>query len=92
MVTYQIDDKYCPEGHKWTFCPSSLMFRDCYYCKNCDKVYGIRFLEITKKWFSEHYNSDRRSDIIHYAEMIDAREKVTNEDLIKLGYLKPKTK
>ena len=88
MVQYSINDSYCPKGHEWTFIPASTSFRDCYYCKNCDKVYGIRFLEITKQWFTDNYNSDRRADIVRSSEIIEARKKVKLDDLIHLGYLK----
>lgn len=88
MVTYDINDKYCPEGHSWLFLPSSLLFGDCYYCKSCDKIYRPSIEEVSKEWFKEHFVSDRFNQIKELSEVLEARKKVSTEDLIKLGYLK----
>jgi hypothetical protein len=88
MVTYNLDDRYCPEGHAWTFIPSNLLFSDCYYCKTCDKIYEPTVKEVTKEWFAEHFNSDRFNDIKQRAQFLEAKEKVNLSDLIRLGYLK----
>lgn len=89
-VTYQINDDYCPKGHKWTFVGATTLFSDCYYCKECDKIYQPTVKEVTKEWFKKNFHTDRYNDIKYYASVLDAREKVKNEDLIKLGYLKEK--
>lgn len=86
-VTYDINDTYCPKGHKWIFVPSSLLFSDCYYCKACDKIYQPTVKEVTKKYFEENFNTDRFNDIKEFAEFIEAKEKIRREHLVKLGLL-----
>ena len=88
MVTYSIDDTFCPCGEKWTRVESSLVFGDYYYCKGCDKIYTPTVEEKSKKWFEDNYVSDRRQVLINKANIVEARQKVTLKDLIKLGYLK----
>lgn len=88
MPTYNIDDRYCPKGHLWIFVPSSLVFQDCYYCQGCDKIYRVTYKEVTREWFQKNYNSDRFQAIKNRALISEALKKVTNEDLVKLGYLK----
>ena len=39
------------------------------------------------EWFKENYNFDKRTELINYAKLIKAKKKVTDKDLIKLGYL-----
>lgn len=87
MVTYNIDDTYCPCGKKWIRVKSSLKFSDYYYCEKCDKIFTPTVEEKTQEWFDKNYISDRRTELIDLARMVEARSKVTNEDLKKLGYL-----
>lgn len=87
MVTYDINDKYCPCGNSWIRVPSSTLFGDCYYCEKCDKIFQPTVKELTRDWFKENYVSDRFEQIKRLAKIVDARSKVTNNDLIKLGYL-----
>jgi hypothetical protein len=86
-VTYEIDDRYCPSGHKWTRLKANLVFSDCYFCFNCDKVYQPTVQEVTKEWFKENYNTDRFNDIKQMARVKEAFKKVTHEDLIKMKLL-----
>jgi hypothetical protein len=82
-----MNDKYCPCGNNWTKLPDNLTFQECYYCGSCDKVFIPTVKELTKEWFKEHYNSDRFSEIKELAKIIEARKKITKEQLIKLGLL-----
>lgn len=86
-VTYDLNDKYCPRGHNWIRVPSSLLFSDCYYCEACDKIFEPTVKEVTKKWFEKNFHSDRFNEIKDLAKLIEAKNKVTKADLIKLGYL-----
>ena len=85
MVSYDIDDKYCPCGNSWIRVPNSTLFSDCYYCPHCDKIFQPTVKEVTKKWFSENFSSDRFQQIKNLALIVDARKKVSKEDLVKLG-------
>lgn len=87
MVTYDIDDTYCPCGEKWVRVKSSLNFSDYYYCEKCDKIFTPTVEEKTKEWFEENFASDRRTELINLARIVEARAKVTTADLKKLGYL-----
>ena len=87
MVTYDINDTYCPCGEKWTRVKASLKFGDYYYCEKCDKIFTPTVEEKTKEWFEENFVSDRRTELINLARIVEARAKVTNADLKKLGYL-----
>jgi len=89
-VTYSIDDRFCPKGHSWVRVNSSFIFSDCYYCEKCDKIYQPTVKEVSKKWFKNNFNSDRFEEIKQLALIIKAKEKVTKEDLQKLGYLNKK--
>lgn len=87
MVTYDIDDKYCPQGHLWTRVPSSLIFGDCYYCEKCDEIYKPSVNIVSRDFFKENYVSDRFEQLKSFAKTIEARKKVSDADLKKLGYL-----
>jgi hypothetical protein len=87
-VTYQIDDRFCPKGHKWIRHNASLLFSDCYYCKDCDKIFIPTVKELTKEWFEKNYNSRRFEEIKQDCFRSEAMNKVTKDDLVKLGYLK----
>lgn len=87
MVTYNIDDRYCPCGEKWIRVKSSFIFGDYYYCEKCNKIFTPTVEEKTKEWFEENFVSDRRTELINFARIVKARAKVTNADLKKLGYL-----
>lgn len=87
MVTYDINDTYCPCGKKWIRVESSLIFGDYYYCEKCDKIFTPTIEEKTKEWFEERFNTEKRTELINLARITKAREMVTNADLKKLGYL-----
>ena len=87
MVTYDIDDTYCTCGEKWIRVKSSFKFGDYYYCEKCDKIFTPTVEEKTKEWFEENFISDMRTELINLARIVEARAKVTNADLNKLGYL-----
>ena len=78
----------CPKGHELILHEQSLLFDDCYYCKLCDKIYAQRLSEITKEWFNRNFNSPRFEEIKRSCLIEEAISKVTEKDLIKLGYLK----
>lgn len=79
--------KTCPKDHFLVEVFNTTMFSDCYYCKNCDKIYQDELKEIPKSFFAQNYNSDRFGEIKKFAEIKQAKRKVTQDDLIKLGYL-----
>ncbi len=79
--------EYCPEGHKHIFLPASLLFEDCYYCKYCDEILHIKLVKTGREFFKEHFSGDRFEEIKQQALMQEARQKVTKDDLIKLGLL-----
>lgn len=83
-------DEYCPEGHCATSVEHTTLFSGCVFCKTCDKVYQYELREVPKKWFGENYNSDRFNQIKDYAAFLEAKKKVNNDDLIRLGYLEDK--
>lgn len=87
-VTYNIGYTYCPNDHLLIFVPSSTLYSDCYYCKNCNKIYAPVLEEKTKAYFKEEYVTDRFNEIRNYALFLEGKEKVNRNDLIKLGYLK----
>ena len=80
-------EEFCPEGHGVTNVGNTTLFNSCVFCKTCDKVYQYELREVPKKWFDENYNSDSFDQIKGYAEFLEARKKVNQQDLIKLGYL-----
>jgi len=88
MVSYNLDDTYCPCGEKWTFVPASLSFGDYYFCKKCDKIFRPTIEELTKDWFFETFKSyNKYDDLKKLASIVEARKKVTLDDLKRLGYI-----
>jgi hypothetical protein len=87
MVTYNIDDRFCPCGNKWIFIPASLSFGDYYYCEKCDKIFVPTVEERTKEWFEKNYRTDRLCELKNLARIVEARAKVTKDDLKRLGYI-----
>ena len=82
-----MEDNYCYCGQPWTKVFNTTLYSDCYYCHSCDKIYELTATEVTKKRFKNHFTSDRFSQIKRYAKIVEAKKKVTNDDLVKLGYL-----
>ena len=72
-----IDDEFCPEGHEWIKA-SSHISRHYYYCENCDKIYVPAVTE---------YKGRKKEELIETAKIFAAKEKVSYNDLKKLGYV-----
>ena len=83
MVLYDMEDRYCPCGNSWIRVPKSTLFGDCYYCPDCDKIYQPLIVDVSK-----NFSSERFKQIKNLALIFDARQKVSKEDLIKLGIYK----
>lgn len=80
-------DDYCPCGHNWIAVNNTVLHDDCYYCPDCDLIYEMTPVVTTKSKFKELYHSNRFEEIKLYAARKEAKRKVTNDDLVKLGYL-----
>ena len=82
-----MNNEVCPKGHNVTRVFNTVLYADCYFCHECDKVYELTATEVTKEYFKKMFNSDRFNEIKQYAKIVDAKKRVTMDDLIKLGYL-----
>jgi len=82
-----MNDDYCNCGERWTKVFNTTLYSDCYYCHACDKIYELQAVEVPKAKLEVMYSSDRFSDIRNLAKIIEAKKKVTPDDLVKLGYL-----
>lgn len=82
-----INNEFCPRGHKWIFIGSSLLYSGYYYCPKCDKIYKPTVREVTKEEIENNFNNRRYNEMKDLAKYIEARKKVTKNDLKKLGYL-----
>ena len=80
-------DEYCVCGHVWVKVFNTMLYSDCYYCPNCDKVFAVTVREVTREEFEETYVSDRFEQIKKHALFKQAKRKITPDDLKKLGYL-----
>ncbi|MCX6217646.1 hypothetical protein [Spirosoma sp.] len=81
--------KHCPQGHQHIFLPESLLFEDCYYCPTCDEIYHVKLVKTGREFFAQHFSTDRFQELKDRALMQQARQKVSRDDLIKLGILQP---
>lgn len=79
--------RYSPDGNELIEVFNTTLFADCYYCPKEDKIYVEKLSEVTKDYFKEQFYTNRFEQIKQYALIKKAKEKVTKEDLIKLGYL-----
>ncbi len=75
---------YCTKGHKLTEVSNTLITDDCYVCLECKEIYELKYVKVEK--------FELKADILKFTEILKAREKVSTEDLIKLGYLKEPNK
>ena len=88
-VTYQIRDDYCPEGHgSWLFVPSSTLYSDYYWCKECNLFYVPTVKAKTAEEVNkEFFGTNRAQELKEYAEFLAARKRVTKEQLKQLGLM-----
>ena len=77
----------CVCGNNWTEVFNTLLYSDCYFCTHCNKLYAPSVREVTKEEIDERFNSDRFNAIKTFAQIKEAKKKITKEDLIKLGYI-----
>lgn len=81
-------DIYCPNCEcEMTFVNQSLLYSEFYYCEKCDKIFELTVREITDKELVNLYNSNRGKAMKKLAKIIKAKTKVTERDLVALGYL-----
>lgn len=81
-------DIYCPNCEcEMTFVNQSLLYSEFYYCEKCDKIFELTVREITDKELVNLYNSKRGGEMKKLARIVKARTKVTERDLVSLGYL-----
>lgn len=79
-------DLYSPDGNELIEVFNTTLFSDCWFCPKEDKVYVQKLTEVPKQHFKENYYTNRFEQIKRFALIQKARQKVTKEDLIKLGY------
>lgn len=74
------NDDYCPNGHRWVFCHSSLLYPDFYYCPKEDKMWEPIVAEIDENKVKENYNAERPEAMRRYAKKNIIVEQVQNMD------------
>jgi hypothetical protein len=81
-------DIYCPSCEcEMTFVNQSLLYSEFYFCEKCDKIYELTVREVKDKELVNLYNSERGKAMKRLAKIVKGRLKVTEKDLITLGYL-----
>ena len=81
---------YSPKGNYLIEVFNTTLFEDCYYCPVEDKIFVLKLKELKKEYFNKFFSSPRFNQIKTLALIKEAKNKVTKEDLIKLGYLDEK--
>ena len=89
-VTYQLNDEDCHCGMRWIFVKSSTLYPDYYYCKHCDSFFVPRTRRVSEEEINAEYCSDRAQEMKEYALLVEAKKKITYNDLVRLGYLELK--
>lgn len=69
-ITFQIDYEYCPQGHTWTFIPSSTLYPDVFWCEECKCFYNPTVEKVVAAKLNERFSSDRAGDLIKYARFL----------------------
>ena len=87
LIYTEMEKKYCPEGHLWIEAKNTGLYLDYYFCPECNEIYTLSPVKRSKEEINRNFCSDRHTEMIQYAKNIQAIEKVTFEDLKKLGYL-----
>ncbi len=83
-VQFQIDYSYCPKGHgDWVFIPSSILYPDIFWCKQCDCFYEPNVRAVKRGKVNESFNSDREKELIERANFIEWRSKLQIKDMPK---------
>ena len=81
-------DIYCPRCEcELTFVNQSLLYSEFYFCEKCDKIFELTVREVKDKELVNLYNSERGKAMKRLAKIVKGRLKVTEKDLITLGYL-----
>lgn len=77
---------YSPDGNELIEVFNTTLFADCYYCPKEDVIFIEKLVEVSKQYFKDNFYTNRFEDIKRFALLKEAKQKVTKEDLIKLGY------
>jgi hypothetical protein len=86
--TLQWNDDYCPKGHKWIFCPATILYPDFYYCEEDDEFYEPTVKKLDVRDIAEQYNGDRPNQMVLYAlseqALREIRYKLNHSEIIAL--------
>ena len=80
-LTLDIDYTYCPKGHgDWVYIPSSTLYSDLWWCKDCDCFYQPSVKRIEKGVINKNFNSDREKDLRNYADFLQWKQRLSIKD------------
>lgn len=83
-----MNHEFCPKGHPITSVGSNLLYAPYHYCEECDSIYISKLEEVRTGDFSMFSNPQKRMrEMKEFAKFLAARQKVTKEDLKRLGYI-----
>lgn len=82
--------KYCPQWHERGELIESTLWSSYRYCEKCDKIYVPYYKELIIEdlyCMSFNYPDERFQEMKKLWKIIEARDKVTKEQLIELWLL-----
>lgn len=81
-------DEFCPKGHPITCVGSNSLYSPYHYCEKCDSIYVSKLEQVRTGDLSMFSDPQKRmNEMKEFAKFLAARQKVTKEDLKKLGYI-----
>jgi len=85
-LNFQIDYTYCPKGHgDWIFIPSSTLYPDIFWCKQCDCFYEPSVRAVKRGMINKNFYSDRELDLIKHAEFIEWKKGLNYKDMLNFN-------
>ena len=80
-LTFEIDYSYCPKGHSWLFIPTSTLFADLFWCRECDCFYEPSVRVVKYGVINKNFNSDREKDLIKRAKFLEWKKTLNYKDM-----------
>ena len=83
-----MNDEFCPKGHPITSVGSNSLYAPYHFCEKCDSIYISKLKEVRTGDLSMFSDPQKRMrEMKEFAKFLAARQKVTKEDLKRLGYI-----
>ena len=91
MSIYRQESEYCHKGHPWIFIDASVLYGQYFYCKECDKLYRLHPVEITREEVNKGFNTERYNEMVSMAKLKEFKKSITKEECLAIHEMRKKS-